>query len=227
MIKPLAWDSHFFKKKVGEVWLEPNDPSSLDTMGYDLLYVKSEHPMTFQMEGFQESFRETKWVFSKEIPERRLTKNPHIKSIFSTVFSKKDLYPLAFESGHYSRFRLDPKFSEKDFKKLYMQWIDNSFEKLIAEDIFVYEASQKLLGFVSFQLKKSKGVIGLIAVAEEARGMGVGAALMEAVEDYLVKHHINQLDIPTQAHNQTACNFYRKMGYHVKESTEIYHFWKV
>ena len=226
-VKPLARDSHFFKKQIGEVFVENEKDRISNFREFDLLYLYSPKPLTITISGFYNTFHEKKVVFTKTLIKESPARNNNVISVFDSVFSEEGLYPLAFISGTHSRFKKDPNFSSKEFKGLYKKWIDNSFQKLIARDIFVYVEKNDVLGFVTFQMNYKKGTIGLIAVSEKAQGKGVGAALISQVEAYLVNKNISQLDIPTQSTNRVACNFYEKMGYQIKESTEIYHFWKI
>lgn len=226
-VKPLAWDSHFFKKQVGEVFVENEKDKISNFEEFDLLYLLASKPINITIPGFTNAFHDTKVVFSKFLIKASPVKNNNVISVFDSEFSEEKLYPLALLSGTHSRFKKDPNFTSKEFKNLYKKWIDNSFQKLIAHDIFVYVDKNDVLGFVTFQVNKKKGTIGLIAVYEKAQGKGVGAALISHVEAYLINKNISQLHIPTQSTNTIACKFYEKLGYQIKESNEIYHFWKI
>lgn len=63
-----------------------------------------------------------------------------------------------------------------------------------------------------------KGRIALlwdIRVAPDARGTGVGRALLEAVEQWAVEQRSRAVEIETQNTNVTACRFYERCGYSV------------
>lgn len=227
IVKPLKWDSDFFKKKVGEVVVNNDDKNILNSEDFDLIYLKSNRPVSINIPDFKNTFRETKLIFSKELSQNEVFKSDQIVSIFNTNFKEKDLYPLAYLSGVHSRFKKDPNFKPSEFENLYTTWIDNSFQKLIAEDIFLFSENNKILGFVSFKLNQNHGTIGLVAVQESAQGCGIGGMLIKNVEDYLVKNGIFRLDIPTQKGNILAGQFYKKIGYEIKESSEIYHYWRI
>ncbi|MET7380083.1 GNAT family N-acetyltransferase [Streptomyces sp. NPDC005526] len=56
----------------------------------------------------------------------------------------------------------------------------------------------------------SVGSLGRLAVAREARGLGVGAALVRAVEDAARARGLTAVDLHAQTH---ALGFYERLGY--------------
>ncbi len=54
------------------------------------------------------------------------------------------------------------------------------------------------------------GSLGRLAVTQEARGLGVGAALVRAIEDAARAHGLAALDLHAQTH---ALGFYERLGY--------------
>ncbi|MDF3297085.1 GNAT family N-acetyltransferase [Streptomyces tropicalis] len=54
------------------------------------------------------------------------------------------------------------------------------------------------------------GSLGRLAVTREARGLGVGAALVRAVEDAARAHGLAAVDLHAQTH---ALGFYERLGY--------------
>jgi dTDP-4-amino-4,6-dideoxy-D-galactose acyltransferase len=226
-VRPLEWDSHFFKKRVGEVLVSGGEEIVTGAEDYDLLYVKSNSKINLEIEGFTNSYGETRLIFSKRIIDPDLSIDDHIHSVFDVKIDKKDLYELAFESGRYSRFQRDKRFTDEVFKNLYKEWIDNSFKKDIADEVFIFLEEKKILGFVSFRKEGQAATIGLIAVNTKSRGKGVGSRLIQRVEKYLWNNQVLELRIPTQSTNSEAGEFYTKLGYKVIERTEINHYWKL
>jgi len=53
---------------------------------------------------------------------------------FQSKQPSEELIELAYLSGNYSRFKVDPKVGEERFKKLYRQWISNSTNRSLALD---------------------------------------------------------------------------------------------
>ncbi|MFE5795139.1 GNAT family N-acetyltransferase [Streptomyces sp. NPDC056503] len=56
----------------------------------------------------------------------------------------------------------------------------------------------------------SVGSLGRLAVAEAARGLGVGAALVRAIEDAARERGLSAVDLHAQTH---ALGFYERLGY--------------
>ncbi|MCX0243366.1 GNAT family N-acetyltransferase [Streptomyces drozdowiczii] len=54
------------------------------------------------------------------------------------------------------------------------------------------------------------GSLGRLAVSKEARGLGVGAALVRAIEDAARSHGLTAVDLHAQTH---ALGFYERLGY--------------
>ncbi|MFG2608224.1 GNAT family N-acetyltransferase [Streptomyces sp. NPDC048514] len=54
------------------------------------------------------------------------------------------------------------------------------------------------------------GSLGRLAVSREARGLGVGAALVRAIEDAARAHGLTAVDLHAQTH---ALGFYEQLGY--------------
>ncbi|MEU6282590.1 GNAT family N-acetyltransferase [Streptomyces sp. NPDC047028] len=56
----------------------------------------------------------------------------------------------------------------------------------------------------------SVGSLGRLAVAREARGLGIGVALVRAIEDAARAHGLTAVDLHAQTH---ALGFYERLGY--------------
>jgi predicted GNAT family N-acyltransferase len=56
----------------------------------------------------------------------------------------------------------------------------------------------------------SLGSLGRLAVSQEARGLGVGVALVRAIEDAARAHGLTAVDLHAQTH---ALGFYERLGY--------------
>ena len=223
-IKKLEWDSDFFKIKVGEI-LNPDTNYIVLKEKFDLIYLKNQKNCETTIEGYVNSFTETKVLFSKLIDEKREI-NQNIFSISEANSKIDDLYNLAFESGKMSRFNLDKKFGRTKFEELYIKWIDNSINKIFADDILVYQENNQTLGFVTYKIEKDFATIGLVAVDSFSQGKGIGGKLIDAVENKLISEGVLKLLIPTQLENTNACGFYEKKEYKISQTTVIKHFWK-
>jgi dTDP-4-amino-4,6-dideoxy-D-galactose acyltransferase len=225
-IKVCNWDSLFFNKRVGEIDFDKTNQSSMELNGFDLLYVKQNSEEFFEIDNFEHTYTETKVVFSKSVHKINKINNNYIFSAFDRNISKEQIYKLAFESGKFSRFKLDNKFKQSEFEELYKTWIDNSLSKELADNVLVYCKEGIVLGFITYKVSESYGTIGLLATDLKSQGKGIGSLLVKSVENQLKSIMINELRIPTQIQNRNACSFYIKLGYVIKETSIIKHYWR-
>lgn len=226
-VKVLEWDSNFFNKKIGVIEIEEEIGILLDFEGFDLIYVKQIENEYFEAKGFKEAYAETKVVFSKSISKSNNLLKSFIFSAFDTDINREQIYKLAYESGKFSRFKLDKNFQKDEFEALYKRWVDNSFSKEHADAILVYKDNSAILGFITYKIFKDYATIGLIAVCVTHQGKGIGRALLKAVENELANTFVKELRIPTQLQNEQACGFYTKLGYNIIEKTIIKHYWRL
>lgn len=218
MIRKLEWDSGFFGIRVGEWHPGPDNGNT----HFNVVYVKSSNGSTPELEGFTKTFEETKVVFAKAITQA----GPPVQNIRSAnANDRQELYLLAYESGRHSRFRLDPGFGEQKFKELYRAWTDNSLDGKFADEVAVFEQQGKIAGFVTCKHGEGFATIGLIGVLRDFQGKGIGKLLLQYVERLLAQKQIPELRIPTQLENTQACEFYKKQGYTIAETTQIMHYW--
>lgn len=225
-IKKLDWDSDFFLKNIAEISLVNDEIPTIENDIYDLIVIKQDIELPFEVEGYSQSFKETKVIFEKNLTKFKVGEFSEIRD--SDKEDKEFSYftDLAYESGKMSRFRLDEKFGEAKFQDLYDLWVINSLNKKFAIKLFFIEKDHKAIGFVTLQQDNNIGKIGLIATHPDFQGQGLGRKLLEYTENYCISNNIFQLEIPTQEENINACKFYHKMGYLVKEKIVIKHFWK-
>lgn len=132
---------------------------------------------------------------------------------------------LALQSGIYSRFKLDTKFVNHEYEKLYNVWIDKSVKKNIADEILVYYKDDDEKGFITIETKKTIGSIGLIAVDEKERGNSIGKELMNAAFSKFTEKGISNVEVVTQKANVIACKFYETLGFEIKNIENVYHLW--
>lgn len=218
------WDSCFFSMNVGEIFVEAEIQLS-NIIDFDLVIVKQIEDFQIEIEGYFKSFQENKVTFIKKI----VKKNQIIRSIQDTddiPLSLEDLNQLAYESGKFSRFKLDLKFNNLDFYRLYDEWIINSLNKKIASKVFFIQEENEVLGFVTISITDNIAKIGLIAVSKNYQGKGLGKELLNFTENFCIENQVDYLEIPTQLENIPACNFYKKQGYQINEILIIKHLWK-
>lgn len=225
IIRRLEWDSDFFGYETGEIVFQEKEHLE-NYNNYKLIYIKSSQDFEKEINYFKCEFSETKVVFEKEL-EFFPSEKKHIYSNNEIDFDINQLYELAFESGKYSRFKLDEKFTIKKFKELYQKWVDNSISRSFADDVLIYSENNQIMGFVTYKISENFGTIGLIAVSPNFQGKGIGKKLLTFIENVLFSKGIKTLIIPTQLINETAYNFYKNQNYKIKETSFIKHYWRI
>ena len=223
-VNKLDWDSEFFQKNIGEIDCNRSKLAPVD-QSFDLIYVKNCFDPNFHITDFYLNHQETKVVFSKIVEEKQQPLTI-IKDTDNSLLTKERFYPIAFESGKFSRFKLDSNFSKKDFEKLYSIWVDKSIAKEIADKVFYLEEKNELKGFITLKQKETDCLVGLFGIDIKFQGKGLGTTLLNVVEDYCSKNGIEKLIIPTQKENLPACAFYLKYGFEIIEEINIKHFWR-
>lgn len=230
MIHKLDWDSDFFGITIGRSDFDCASVTDLETMlaqkkqsGYDLLYVFLNTPPDsacadwFRLNGGM--LVDEKVIYEKRVPVSAVA---HANVSEYTGAMTQELCKLALESGHSSRFKIDPKLNHK-FEAFYTVWMQKSVDKILADKIFVYRDNGNICGFVTIKVKERIGQIGLIAVDEQVRGRGIGKALIAACDRWLIGNGITKHQVVTQLQNTGACALYEKCGFVQASVQPIYH----
>lgn len=232
MIELVKWDTENLGIKVGNLRLkEAIDASVLrkemmkaQFEGYDLLYLKgvelSEDCLFDNVLLADEKVEYTQIISDNRIVSHQ---DNHIVSLLSHPLTE-GLLRLSYESGKYSRYRLDKLMPSSVFETLYGLWIKRSLNGEIATDVFGYVDKGKILGILTYhQENDSEVTIGIIAVDSQASGLGIGTKLMQSL---LASLSIGtKVNVATQKCNEIACHYYEKNGFHVASMTNIYHIW--
>lgn len=222
-----SWDSNFFDLKVGECKVQYNVVQNVKADDFDLFYCYSESEINISPSNFLNSHSEIQLNFRKRIIPIYNTHPKVFQLNQLSEFNIYDLYELAYESGKYSRFKLDPKFSENQFQELYQKWIDNSIDSKFADIFLIFLEDAKITGFLTCKVGKGSASIGLLAVNQNQQGKGIGRILIHSLESYLHKNSVDILNVVTQSENNVAIDFYEKMGFELRTQKYIKHYWKL
>jgi dTDP-4-amino-4,6-dideoxy-D-galactose acyltransferase len=231
--KTLEWDSSFLGISTGMITRQDLSEDEIDhllvkmkTDGYNLVYFPSAHKMeTDLVDRFNGILADEKITFSKSIGKISLQEtDAHIIS-YDHKHVSPALLELAWESGIYSRFNIDPHFKKNAFRELYKIWIERSVSREIAKDVLVYMDGSVIGGMITLGEKNNRGDIGLVAVAESSRGKGIGKKLMMAAENAFRDMGYDEVQVVTQGINKPAVSLYQSCGYTKDEHLFYYHFW--
>jgi dTDP-4-amino-4,6-dideoxy-D-galactose acyltransferase len=140
-----------------------------------------------------------------------------------------DLRRIAAASHHDSRFYADPHFDRERCDELYATWIEKSCRGESADAVLVAEHEGKPAGYIS--CVRSGGVgdsgeIGLIAVAAEAQGRGLGKALIRASLRWFADRGLSRVRVVTQGRNVRAQRLYQAHGLFTRSIGLWFHRWE-
>jgi dTDP-4-amino-4,6-dideoxy-D-galactose acyltransferase len=133
---------------------------------------------------------------------------------------------IASVSHRDTRFYADGHFAAEQCDRLYQVWIEKSCHGdadavLVAED----EARQPI-GYVTCHGKgQPAGRIGLMAVNEDARGGGVGSALLRGAFAWFAANGVASVTVATQLRNVGALRFYGRAGLLIGSVDLWFHLW--
>lgn len=232
-IEELVWDSNFFKRKIGRIIVNENNELLFNTIhsigkeqGYELLYIYSELPINANsVNQHKNVYSESRIIYSKEINNHIVYPPEDRVRIFTINDNVNDLYKISYEIGRFSRFNKDNKFSNKEFKRFYRKWVDNSLLYITADLVFIYEENSKALAFITAKKSGLKVKIELIGVDKQNQGKGIGKLLLDHLYFHLNTFNIKIIDVVTQSENRQACRFYEKNGFVIYKKIWLYHFW--
>lgn len=226
-IVPQEWDSRFFDLNVGSLVISQSDIFDFDIFKkksniFDLIYILSDYKIT------NLALVDEKEVFIKENIENISYTFENTVRFSSIKHSYKQLLHLTLQTGKYSRFNLDKKFTNNEYNKLYTEWIDKSISKELAFDIFVKLIDNRIVGFITLKEITNKIVgVGLVAVDAEYRGYGIAKELTNRAMYEAKLLGYKSIQVVTQHHNIPAVKLYKAQGFKSKSLTYIYHYWNL
>ena len=235
-LRDLAWDSDRFGIRVGELTVGRASAaavrSALDgrARDFDLIYVRDANADVMSSELLSAwSGQHTDSRATFELAPLAILNAPRV-GVAGKVRSgspedmSDDIAGLAFQAAAHWRFRNDERFREQWVRDMYRSWIEQALSREGAGDVLLFEQEAKILGLYTLQVKDDAGNLDLFAVDESVRGQGVGAALMVAAIEWMRDHSLVRATVTTQLDNP-ACRLYRRMGYRLAHTEEIYHLW--
>lgn len=235
LLQPQPWDTAFLGFGVARVTMAAlqqaawqQTQANARAAGYRLLYVMADPAdatteSTLAAGGIVRISRLVTYLADAEI----LLAPPAGLHIEPTVEFTPGLEELAWESGIFSRFRLDPLMPATAFHRLYSEWLRKSLAgQELAREVFCARlgAGQEI-GLLTLGLQQARADIGLLAVAAGCRGQGIGHQLLAVAAARTQLWGLQQVQVVTQFENQAACRFYAGAGFGVASQQDVYHCW--
>ena len=144
------------------------------------------------------------------------------------VAKKKDMQAvkkISKNSYRYSRFHLDKKIPKKICDEIFIKWVESYFKKKRGDFILLYKIKNKVIGFLLLKIEKFFSLrIDLIAVDNKFKRLGISKKLINYAM-FLYYKKFNYLTVGFHSHNKIAKKFYSKIGFKLKSTKEIYHYY--
>jgi dTDP-4-amino-4,6-dideoxy-D-galactose acyltransferase len=219
-VEVLPWDSEFFGFRIGRLhgheltpelaaearqWCRANQVSCLYFLG-------AAEPLRAP-EGFR-------------LVDERITCRWEILPVEGTspgvrrsqLSDLEALESIARTSHRDSRFYHDPQFDKARCDDLYAAWIRRSCD-VWSDQVLVATHQNQPSGYLTL----TGNSIGLVAVAEHARGRGLGMQLVTAAQRYFNNSDAGYVEVVTQGRNRAARDLYLRCGFRVVKAQHWYH----
>jgi GNAT superfamily N-acetyltransferase len=236
----LTWDSRHFGFLVGRLSSQELTDEQLSTnlqqaksMGFRLVYWFAskdrflEPALLARFSGVLASRRANfRWMLNQRSVDEnsRALQGIQIR-LYPAESASDELIELGLLAGQYSRFQSDARIPRERFVELFRCWTERSTQREIADAVFVAEADQQIVGFVTAKKDQQIGTIGLIATNPHFHRRGIGKLLLGHAHRWMLKHDIVEAQVSTQVENFAACQLYLRTGYQLASLESVYHFW--
>jgi ribosomal protein S18 acetylase RimI-like enzyme len=228
----LEWDSNFFGLKIArllghnltsETWPLVEDWCIQQRVSCLYFLAAADHAETVRT-AESNSFR---------LVDIRVTLEQPIPEIISATPSVRPFEPsdiaglreIARDSHRDSRFFFDPNFDAARCSDLYETWIERSTQGW-ANATLVTGSPGQPSGYLTCHLNPSgTGSIGLVAVAQQHRGKGLGRQLADASLNYFRQSGMERASVVTQGRNIDSQRLYQKCGFRTQSQLLWFHRW--
>lgn len=142
---------------------------------------------------------------------------------FARLHREEDVARLCDIARHafrHTRFYADTELDRGSVDALYEEWVRSACAGE-ADTVLVFSVDKVPVGFVTVHLEPAR--IGLIAVADDYRGNGIGAELTDAAIDYVHAYNPGEIRVATQVANIGALRTFESCGFRVCESAYWLH----
>lgn len=220
----LEWDSQFFGKRIARMRVPRLDEESATEIerwcvaeGIECLYFLADFSdkktaLLAQEWGFH--FVDVRMTLTKVVSNM----NSESSAVGFTIRGAVDadipaLRAIARNAHHDSRFYYDAHFPPEKCNEMYETWIEKSVRGW-ARRVLVADAGRGPEGYLTCNLQQSGGgEIGLVGVAEAARGRGVGKSLVREGLQWFAQNGATVVSVVTQGRNASAQRLYQKCGF--------------
>jgi dTDP-4-amino-4,6-dideoxy-D-galactose acyltransferase len=230
-IEFLAWDSEFFRRKVGRLNLKSD--TTVDELiqvahqqRYELLYIYSPVPIAKSSAGEYDLLDVGGHItFTKSLSDHSLKEVKLGMGIseFQLNTLTPELLETAFLSGHLSRFKIDSSLPAGSFESLYKTWLTNTLERRPKSSVYIYHCDNRIVGLITSETHGPKCTIGLLAVLQSYQGKGIATMLIRYMQEICIENKVTSVEVKTQLSNISARALYLKNSFAERERSFLYH----
>lgn len=101
--------------------------------------------------------------------------------------------------------------------------LDYIFNEEPHRNCFVYEKSDNIIGFISFDILKDRAEIIDIIVHINHRNQGIGQELLSATLEYMAQNNIKSISLEVKVTNKEAISLYKKNNFKVTTTRKRYY----
>lgn len=233
----LDWDSQFFGMRIARLEADAvPEPLLADATAWcvkeriDCLYYLASGADAAAAPVLEDAgFRLTdiRITLSLKVPTGAGAASASLSPLRQAVAADEDaLARIARGSHHDSRFYADPRFPPQRCDDLYDTWIRKSCAGW-AKAVVTSGPEGQPDGYCSCHVDAANatGSIGLVAVAEHARGKGVGKALIAGALRFFAGSGVQRVTVVTQGRNVPAQRLYQNAGFQTDSVQLWFHKW--
>lgn len=244
----LTWDTEFFGCRIAKVRstrLDEAAASSIDAWcqqhGIECLYLLADldDPTTLEVaSGHGYTMVDVRMTLHLDAPFHAATGNEDGSWTRMVADPDRDrLRDIAAGSFADSRFYFDRGFPKARCDALYDTWlsrdVDAAFDDPKRHAVVVAETDGQVAGFVTCELvgstvdasQPAAGTIGLVGVHRDARGRGVGRAVLDGALSWLDERGAATVSVVTQGRNVGAQRLYQQRGFRTDSVQAWFHKW--
>ncbi len=233
----LSWDSDFFGVRIGRITSSRLEPDAVETIRQwaqaeqiDCLYflADSDHQQSTQLaEAAGMALQDIRLTFGQKLvtpPPAPDTTGLHFRT--SQPDDLKALRAVARDAYVQSRFFVDPCFPADRCADLYGLWLEKSLSGDLASVVTIAELEGQPVAYITCKVDEAgTGTIGLVGVAEAARGQQLGQKLMHYTLGWFYDQGAQQVEVATQGRNISAQRLYQRSGFLTQSVQLWYHWW--
>jgi len=235
VVKPLKWDSDFFKIRIAKVtapritqrmasfidsWCASN---SIRCLYYLCDCDHAESVRVAEAHGFH--FTDIRVSFEMDMQD--YAARGADKSVRGcTEADLPAIKDIARRSYSQSRYYYDGHFDTATLERFYSDWLETTFRSPRGK-VFVAHKDGKPVGYISGEID-NRGRLGriiLVGVDEQSAGSGVGKHLVDAMLDWMHGQKAYVTEVVTQGRNIPAQRLYQKSGFKMVSAHIWYHKW--